>query len=116
MRHLAALALACMLLAPTSHASQSIVLGRLVSNEPMKEAPEACPKDYFCAETWWRSLIEVDQVVSGDPVSGRIRTVGKQEEGLVVAETDVPRLFVLSRIDAYDHRKLLEAEYFLLDA
>ncbi len=92
------------------------MLGHLKENEPMKDAPAACPKDYFCPETWWKSLIEVDHVVSGDPVSGRIRAVGKQEASRMAPESGVPRLFVLSRIDAYEHRELFQADYFLVDA
>ena len=105
-----------LLAAQISHASQSIVHGRLIENEPMKEAPEACLKDTHCSESWYKSLIDVAQVLSGAPVSGRIMAVGKQEASLMAPESGVARLFVLSSIDAYEHRELLQAEYFLVDA
>lgn len=116
LRTVVAVALVLLPAAQASHASQSIVLGYLRENEPMQDAPPACPKDYYCPESWWRSLIEVDQVVSGDPVSGGIRAVGRQMTSRMGPESDMPRLFVLSRIDGYDDRQALQADYLLIDA
>ena len=55
-------------------------------------------------------------MVSGDPVSGRSVPWASREAFRMAPESGVPRLFVLSRIDMYEHRELFQADYFLVDA
>jgi hypothetical protein len=44
-------------------ASNIVVLGRLVSNEPMSYVKDECPEDSICMRSWWKSVIKIQRTV-----------------------------------------------------
>lgn len=40
-------------------ASDIVVIGRLVTNEPMSYVKDECPDDHICLHSWWKSVIQV---------------------------------------------------------
>jgi hypothetical protein len=102
-------------ISPTLRAADTVIAGRAVSNQPMDYVPFDCPPDYVCLDSWFKWVIDVDKVLAGPPVSGRIITARMQHQTMRPAYQKQLRLFVVRSIDDPKQRSLLRADYYLLD-
>jgi hypothetical protein len=94
-------------------ASDTVVLGRLVSNEPMSYVKDECPEDHVCSRSWWKSVVEVEKTVQGRHLSGRVTAAVMQHTSLNARFKRAVRLFALTPIDDPDQRAKLRADYYL---
>jgi hypothetical protein len=98
-----------------SVASDIVVFGRLVANEPMDYVKDECPKDSICLRSWWKSVVQVQKTISGTVLSGRVTTANMQHTSLDPRFKKSVRLFVLEPIEDPDQRAKLRADYYLKD-
>jgi len=102
-----------MLVCQTALASDIVVLGRLVTNEPMSYVQDECPENAICMRSWWKSVIRVDKTVKGRPLSGRVTAAVMQHTWLNSRYKKAVRLFVLAPIEDPAERARLRADYYL---
>jgi hypothetical protein len=38
-----------------------VVIGKMISNEPMSYVKDNCPDGNLCMHSWWKSVIEVEK-------------------------------------------------------
>ncbi len=94
-------------------ASDIIVIGKLVTNEPMDHVNNGCPENEVCLRSWWKSVVRVQRTVEGRPLSGRVTAASMQHAGLSSRFKNAVRLFVLEPIADSDQRAKLRADYYL---
>lgn len=94
-------------------ASNMVVLGKLVTNEPMSYVKDECPENAICMRSWWKSVIRVEKTVQGRPLSGRVTAAVMQHTRLNARYKKAVRLFVLVPIDDPAQRAKLRADYYL---
>jgi hypothetical protein len=94
-------------------ASDSVVLGRLVTNEPMSYVKDECPDNQICLRTWWKSVIQVEKTVQGKHLSGRVTAAVMQHTSVNARFKKAARLFVLAPIENPDQRAKLRADCYL---
>ena len=112
-RKLNFLAVALLVTFTVVRAEDTVVLGRLVENEPMEYVTDECPEGYICLRSWWKSVIRVDDTVKGPSISGRVSAAVMQHTRLNPAFRNSVRLFVLRPIIDPQDRAKLRVEYFL---
>ena len=98
-----------------SIASDIVVFGRLVANEPMDYVKDECPKDNICLRYWWKSVVQVKKTIHGRALSGRVTTANMQHTSWNPLVKRALRLFVLEPIEDPDQRAKLRADYYLKD-
>jgi hypothetical protein len=98
-----------------SIASDIVVFGRLVANEPMDYVKDECPENYICLRSWWKSVVQVQKTIQGKVLSGRVTTANMQHTSLDPRLRKAARLFVLEPIEDPDQRAKLRADYYLKD-
>lgn len=94
-------------------AADIIVLGRLVTNEPMSYVKDECLPDYICLRSWWKSVIQLQTTVQGGRLSGRVAAAVMQHTSLNPRFKRSVRLFVLAPIEDADERAKLRVDYYL---
>lgn len=99
----------------SAYAEDVVVLGKLVYNEPMKDAPDECPKDYICMRSWWKSIVAVQKTIHGINLSGRITAVQMQHTVMSAQFRKSLRLFVLRSIDEPEKRAKFHADFYLVN-
>jgi hypothetical protein len=95
-----------------ARAADSVVLGRAVSNIFMEDVG-GCAEDGFCADPFFLWEISIRRTVSGPPVTGPARAYHQQHAGFVGIRRY--RLFLLRSIDDPAQRKLLHADFLLVE-
>lgn len=98
-----------------SDASDIVVFGRLVSNEPMDYVKDECPKDHICLRSWWKSVVQIQKTIQGKVLPDRVTTANMQHTSWDPKVRKALRLFVLEPIDDPDQRAKLRADYYLKD-
>ena len=98
-----------------SVASDIVVFGRLVANEPMDYVKDECPKDYICLRSWWKSVVQVQKTIHGKTLTGRVTTANMQHTSWDPKVKKALRLFVLEPIEDPDQRAKLKVDYYLKD-
>jgi hypothetical protein len=97
-------------------ASDIVVTGKLVSNEPMSYLAEKCSDGDICLHSWWKTVIQVDKTLQGSPLSGRITAAVMQHTSMTAQYKKTVRYFVLEAIEDPSMRKKLRADYYLTEA
>jgi hypothetical protein len=104
-----------LVLAGPARASETLVVGRASSQKIIENVEVPCPDDHICMHGWNRWVITIHRTVAGPPVSGRVR-LAVIEHGLYGPDALKRfRAFVIAPIEDPEKRKLLGAEYYLLD-
>ena len=93
-----------------------VVIGKMITNEPMSYVDDECPDGNVCMHSWWRSVIDVEQTVQGSPVSGRITAAVLQHTAMNSRYMKAIRLVILEPIEDPDQRKKLRADFYLKEA
>lgn len=84
-----------------------IVIGKMISNEPMNYVKDKCPDGDLCMHSWWKSVIQVEKTVQGKPLSGRITAAVMAHTGMNSRYMRAIRFVILEPIeDAGQRRKL----------
>lgn len=96
-------------------ASDTVVIGRLVANEPMDYVKDECPENYICLRSWWKSVVQVQRTIRGAVLSGRVTAANMQHTTLDPRFIRAARLFVLEPIEDPAQRAKLRADYYLKD-
>jgi hypothetical protein len=96
-------------------ASNIVVVGRLVINEPMEYVKDECPENYICLRSWWKSVVQVQKTIRGPGLTGRVTAAVMQHTSLNSQSKKAARLFVLEPIEDADMRAKLRADYYLKD-
>ena len=94
-------------------AEEIIVVGKLITNEPMSYVKEKCPEDSICLDTWWKAVIQVDEILRGSHVPGRITAAIMQHTSMSPRYRRSLRFFVVEEIDDPQQRKKLRVNYYL---
>jgi hypothetical protein len=94
-------------------ASDIVVMGKLIANEPMSYVSDECPDDGICLHTWWKAVIQVERSLRGSPLSGRITAAVMQHTAMNAQYRKAVRYFVLETIEDPSMRKKLRAGYYL---
>ena len=96
-------------------ASDTVVIGRLVVNEPMDYVKDECPENDLCLSFWWKSVVQVQRTIQGAVLSGRVTAANMQHTFLNHRFMRAVRLFVLEPIEDPTQRAKLRADYYLKD-
>jgi hypothetical protein len=110
---LAVLTLALTLTA-VSRAEDTVAVGRAISQRGIENV-EICGEGEVCLGGWVRWEIQVGEILSGPSISGRIKAAFIQTSLYVPSSVKMNRAFVLRRIEDPTKRKLLGADFFLVD-
>lgn len=94
-------------------AADIVVVGKLITNEPMSYANDECPGDDICLHSWWKAVIQVEKTLEGSPLSGRITAAVDQHTSMNAHYKKAVRYFVLAAIEDPSIRKKLRADYYL---
>lgn len=94
-------------------ASDIVVLGKLITNEPMSYVRDECPEGDICLHSWWKAVIQVQKTLRGSPLSGRITAAVSQHTSMSAEYKKAVRYFVLEAIEDASMRKKLRADYYL---
>lgn len=97
-------------------ASDFVVMGRLIANEPMSYVRAECPGGNICLHSWWKAVIQVEKALQGPPLSGRITAAVIQHTAMDVQYKKAVHYFVLEAIEEPSMRKKLRADYYLNEA
>lgn len=96
-------------------AEDIVVIGKLVSNEPMDYVKYVCPDGDICMRSWWRSVVEVRKTIRGSHLSGRVAAAIMQHTSLNPDVKKKVRLFVLKPIEDPEQHSKLRVDYYLED-
>jgi len=94
-------------------AADIVVLGKLITNEPISYVEDECPQNSICLRSWWKSVIQVQTTVQGGHLSGRVAAAVMQHTYLNSRFKRAARLFVLTPIDDANQRAKLRVDYYL---
>ena len=94
-------------------ASDIVVVGKLITNEPMSYVKDECPDGGICLRSWWKAVIQVEKTLQGPPLSGRITAAVMQHTSVNAQYKKRVRYFVLEAIEDPSMRKRLRADYYL---
>lgn len=89
-----------------------VVMGKLITNEPIKGLENKCSDGELCMHTWWK-VIQVEKTLAGQPVSGRITAAASQHMAMNEKYNKAARYFTLESIEDPTERKRLHADYYL---
>ena len=102
----------------TARAADSVILGRAVSNTYLPGIEGACgplSADELCMNVWFVWEISAKRTVTGAPISGRVRAARSQHTTFVRSYMRRNRLFLLRPIEDPEQRRLLQADFHLVD-
>lgn len=89
----------------------SVVWGKALENKFPGAFP-VCPEDHVCMNAWFRFTIDVERVIDGVPVEGKVKAARVQHAEHVISEDD-RAVFVLRNIKSEETKEILDADYFL---
>jgi hypothetical protein len=107
------LAVLALLICRCAIASDIVVVGKLITNEPMSYVRDECPDRGICLHSWWKAVIQVEKTLQGTPLSGRITAAVMQHTSMNAKYKKAVRYFVLEAIEDPSTRKRLRADYYL---
>jgi hypothetical protein len=93
-----------------------IVIGKMISNEPMSYVKDKCPDGDLCMHSWWKSVIQVEKTVQGRLLSRRITAAVMAHTGMNLRYMRAIRLVILEPIEDPDQRRKLRADFYLKEA
>ncbi len=93
-----------------------VVIGKMITNEPMSYVKDDCPDGNICMHSWWKSVIQVERTVQGTRLSGRITAAVMQHTVMNASYMKAIRLVILAPIEDPDQRKKLRADFYLKEA
>jgi hypothetical protein len=96
-------------------ATDIVVVGKLITNEPMSYVKDECPDGDICLRSWWKAVIHVEKTLRGSPLSGRITAAVMQHTSMTESYKKAVRYFVLEAIEDPSMRKKLRADYYLTE-
>lgn len=99
----------------SSYASDIVVVGKLVSNEPIAALANECTDGELCMHRWWKAVIQVEKTLEGQPISGRITAALSQHVAMNEKAKKATRYFTLMPIENPTMRERLHADYYLED-
>lgn len=97
-------------------AADIVVVGKLITNEPMSYVRDECPDGDICLHRWWKAVIQVEKTLRGSPLSGRVTAAVMQHTSMNAHYKKAVRYFVLEAIEEPSMRKKLRADYYLTEA
>jgi len=115
MKALPLLLLAIALSSQPAYAEDSVILGRALSHKYIENVETVCPPEYMCVSAWYRWALNAHTTLRGPELSGRVIAARSQHTGFVRSYEKSLRLFVLRPIDDEEQRRLLRADYYILD-
>ena len=86
-----------------------------MENQWLPDVEIPCPDDAWCPNTWHRWIIDAQKTLKGPPLTGRIAVANIQHAPYVRSHLRKFRLFLLRPIEDAGKRKLLRADYTLVD-
>jgi hypothetical protein len=93
-----------------------VVIGKLVTNEPMSYVQDECPDGTICMHSWWKSVIQVQRTVQGTHLAGRITAAVIQHTAMNSHYMKAVRFLILAPIEDPEQRARLRADYYLKEA
>ena len=57
------LAVLALLVCRCAIASDIVVMGKLITNEPMSYVRDECPDGGICLHSWWKAVIQVEKTL-----------------------------------------------------
>jgi hypothetical protein len=96
-----------------AYGADIVVIGKLITNEPMKGHKYECSDGELCMHSWWKAVIQVEHTLGGPPLSGRIAAAVSQHIAMNETYKKAVRYFTLESIEDPATRKLLHADYYL---
>jgi hypothetical protein len=93
-----------------------VVIGKLITNEPMSYVKDECPDGNICMHSWWKSVIQVEKTVQGARLAGRITAAVMQHTAMDSHYMKAVRFFILEPIEDPQQRVKLRADYYLKEA
>jgi hypothetical protein len=109
------LALLALLACRCASAADILVVGKLITNDPMSYVKDECPDGDICLRSWWKAVIQVQKTLRGSPLSGRITAAIMQHTSMNEEYKKAVRYFVLEAIEDPSMRKKLRADYYLTE-
>jgi len=109
------LAVLALLTCRIASAEDIVVVGELITNEPMSYVRDDCSDGDICLHSWWRAVIQVEGTLQGSPLSGRIAAAVMQHASMNEYYKKAVRYFVLEAIEDPAMRKKLRADYYLTE-
>jgi hypothetical protein len=109
------LALLALLACRCASAADILVVGKLITNEPMSYVKDECPDGDICLRSWWKVVILVEETLRGSPLSGRITAAVMQHTSMNEDYKKAVRYFILEAIEDPSMRKKLRADYYLTE-
>jgi hypothetical protein len=99
----------------SAHASDIVVVGKLVTNEPIADLANECTDGELCMHRWWKAVIQIEKTLEGQPISGRITAALSQHGAMNKRAKRATRYFTLEPIEDPAMREHLHADYYLED-
>jgi hypothetical protein len=93
-----------------------VVIGKLITNEPMSYVKDECPDGNICMHSWWKSVIQVERTVQGTRLAGRITAAVTQHTAMNSQYMKAVRFLILAPIEDPQQRVKLRADYYLKEA
>ena len=100
----------------SAYASDVVVVGKFIANEPMQDLKDECSDGDLCMHHWWKAVIQVEKTLKGRPISGRITAAVSQHIGMNEKYKKSVRYFTLETIEDPATRAHLHADYYLEEA
>jgi hypothetical protein len=102
-----------LLLTPLANAKEYVSLfGKALEQKYLPDVAPACPDGGICMDVVYRWTIQIDKVLSGQ-LSGRTVKAARIQHTQYIYADQHQALYVLSRIEDEEKRKLLGADYWL---
>jgi hypothetical protein len=93
-----------------------VVIGRMITNEPMSYMKDECSDGSLCMHRWWKSVIQVERTVQGTRLAGRITAAVSQHMSMNPRYMKAIRFVILEPIEDPEQRKKLRADFYLKEA
>lgn len=96
------------------NASESLLCARIIKEKLIRNVDISCPKNDVCFGGWVQWELQVDRVLEGDELSGRITTAAIQTSQYIPKARAQFRVFKVRRIEDSEESKLLGADFILV--
>lgn len=104
---LAATPLAC-------EAADAVFCGRSLGHHHIKGVEVPCPENAICLNVWFRWQLQIDRVLEGPEIGGRVSAAVVQHGHFLPSYEKSLQVFVIRRIDDEAKRQLLGADFQLV--
>jgi hypothetical protein len=109
----ASLLLTLLLLSPLASAKEYVsFFGTALKQKYLPQVEQVCPEGHICMDVVYRWTIKIDKVISGQLTDRTVKAAQIQHSKYIFAH-EHQALYVLSRIEDENKRKLLGADYWL---